>query len=58
MTIQTNALTRLLNTFPPDAIVQCSPEGLKVTNPDGTGSVVVLNNGPDVSAKTTKPKAA
>jgi hypothetical protein len=54
MAIRTNLLIELLKTFPADAIVRGFGDGLTVTNADGTGEVVLLNDGFGVPAKTTQ----
>jgi hypothetical protein len=57
MAIRTNLLIELLQSFPADAIVRGFADGLTVTNADGTGGVVLLNDGFGVPAKTTPSKS-
>jgi hypothetical protein len=44
VTIRTALLIDLLKTFPHDATVRGFEDGLSVTNADGTGQVVMLND--------------
>jgi hypothetical protein len=57
MAIKTNELTKLLTIFPEDAIVNSSKDGITLTNADGSGEVVLLND-VDFSAKPKLPDAA
>jgi hypothetical protein len=58
MLININELTKLLDTFPEDAIVNSSKHGITVTNADGSGEVMLLNDNSAASAKTKLPDAA
>jgi len=55
MTMRADKLIELLKNFPADALVTAHVHGFAVTNHDGTGEVIVLNQslaGPD-SAETS-----
>jgi hypothetical protein len=58
MAIKTNELTKLLDIFPEDAIVNSSKDGITLTNADGSGEVALLNDNSAASAKTKLPDAA
>jgi hypothetical protein len=58
MAIKTNELTKLLTIFPEDAIVDSSKDGITVTNADGSGRVMLLNDHIDSSSKNILPDAA
>jgi len=53
MTIRAESLGELLKIFPADAIVRGFADGLAIMNADGTGEVLVLNDGVGLSAKAT-----
>jgi hypothetical protein len=58
MAIKINELTKLLDIFPEGVIVRDSTNGLTLTNADGSGKVILLNDNVDASAKTKLPGAA
>jgi hypothetical protein len=58
MAIKTNELTKLLDIFPEDAVVNSSKDGITVTNADGSGEVMLLNHNSAASVKTKLPDAA
>jgi hypothetical protein len=58
MAIKTNELTKLLDIFLEDPIVNSSKDGITLTNADGSGEVVLFNDNSAASAKTKLPDAA
>jgi hypothetical protein len=56
--IKTNELTKMLDIFLEDAIVNSSKDGITLTNADGSGEVVLLNDNSAASAETKLPDAA
>jgi hypothetical protein len=58
MATKTNELTKLLDIFPEDAIVNSSKNGITVTNADRSGEAMLLNDHIDSSPKNKLPDAA
>ena len=52
MPMRPSVLIELLKTFRDDAIVRGFKDGLKVKNADGTGEVVLMNDGTTPSSCT------